>query len=58
MKKDIGVNQVLQDPLVLLERMEKEEMMERSDPGDFLANQGLEVYWDQKDLKDLLDLRV
>lgn len=39
-KKDTGVNQVLQDPLVPLEKMEKEEMMERSDPEDFLVNQG------------------
>lgn len=54
-KRDTGVNQVPQDPLVLLERMEKGEMMERSDPGDFLVNQGPVVCWDQKDLKDLLD---
>lgn len=57
-RKDTGVNLVLQDPLVLLERMEKEEMMERSDPGDFLVNQGHVVCWDQKDLKDLPDLQV
>lgn len=58
MKKDTGVNQDLLGPLVLLERMEKEEMMERSDPGDFLVNQGHVVCWDLKDLKDLLDLQV
>lgn len=57
-KKDTGVSLVLLDPLVLQERTEKEEMMERSDPGDFLVNQGLVDCWDQKDLKDLLDLQV
>lgn len=57
-KKDTGVNPDLQDPLVLLERMEREEMMERSDPEDFLVNQGPVVCWDQKDLKELLGLQV
>lgn len=54
-KKDTEVNLAPMDLLVVLERMERGEMMERSDPGDFLVNQGLEVCWDQKDLRDLLD---
>lgn len=57
-KKDTEANLDLQDHLVLLERMEKGEMMERSDPGDFLVNRGPVVCWDQKDLRDLLDLLV
>lgn len=57
-KRDTGVNLDPQGPLVLQERTEREEMMERSDPGDFLVNQGRVVCWDQKDLKDLLDLQV
>lgn len=54
-KKDTEVNLAPLDLLVLLERMERGEMMERSDPGDFLVNQGPVVCWDQKDLRDLLD---
>lgn len=54
-KKDTEVNLVPLDLLVVLERMERGEMMERSDPGDFLVNQGPVVCWDQKDLRDLLD---
>jgi len=54
-KRDIEVNLALLDLLVPLERMERGEMMERSDPGDFLVNQGPVVCWDQKDLRDLLD---
>lgn len=57
-KKGTGVNPDLRGPLVLRERTEREEMMERSDPGDFLVNQGHVVCWDQRDLKDLLDLQV
>lgn len=54
-KKDTEVNLAPLDLLVLLERTERGEMMERSDPGDFLVNQGPVVCWDQKDLRDLLD---
>lgn len=54
-KKDTEVNLAPPDLLVLLERMERGEMMERSDPGDFLVNQDPAVCWDQKDLRDLLD---
>lgn len=54
-KKDTEVNPAPPDLLVLLERMERGEMMERSDPGDFLVNQGPAVCWDLKDLRDLLD---
>lgn len=54
-KKDTEVNLVLLDLPVVLERMEKGETMERSDPGDFLVNQGPAVCWDLKDLRELLD---
>lgn len=54
-RKDTGVKMVPLDLLVVLERMEKGEMMERSDPGDFLVNPGPVVCWDQKDLRELLD---
>lgn len=53
-KKDIEVNLAPLDLLVLPERMERGEMMERSDPGDFLVNQDPVVCWDPKDLRDLL----
>lgn len=54
-KRDTEVNLALLDLLALLEKMEKGEMMERSDPGDFLVNQGPVVCWDQRDLRDLPD---
>lgn len=54
-KRDIGVNLGPLDLLVPLERMEKEEMMERSDPGDSLANPVLVACWDQRDLRVLPD---
>lgn len=54
-KKDTEASPVPPDLLVLQERMERGEMMERSDPGDFLVNQDHAVCWDQKDLRDLLD---
>lgn len=54
-KKDTEVNLARLDLLAVLERMEKGEMMERSDLGDFLVNQGPVVCWDQKDPRDLLD---
>lgn len=54
-KKDTEVNLDPLDLMVVLERMEKGEMMERSGPGDFLANQGPAVCSDQKDLRDPLD---
>lgn len=54
-KKDTEANLAPLDLLVLLERMERGEMMERSDLGDFLVNQGPAVCWDQKDLRDLPD---
>lgn len=54
-KRDTEVNLAPPDLLVLLERTERGEMMERSDPGDFLVNQGPAVCWDQKDLRDLPD---
>lgn len=57
-KKDTEVNLAPLGLLVLLERMERGEMMERLDPEDFLVNQGLVVCWDQKDLRDLPDLLV
>lgn len=57
-KKDTEVNQDPRDPRVLLERMERGERMERSGPGDSRVNQDPVVCWDQKDLKDPLDLQV
>lgn len=54
-KKDTEANPDPPDLLALLERMERGEMMERLDPGDFLVNQGPAVCWDQKDLRDLPD---
>lgn len=54
-KKDTEVNPDPLDRPVVLERMERGEMMERSDPGDFLVNQGPVVCSDRKDLRDLLD---
>lgn len=54
-KKDTEVNLAQLDLLVLMERMERGEMMERSDPGDFLVNQGHEGCSDQRDLRDLPD---
>lgn len=54
-KKDTEVSLDLLDLLVDLERTERGEMMERSDPGDFPVNQGPAVCWDPKDLRDLLD---
>lgn len=48
-KRDTEVNPDPTDLLELLARMERGEMMESSDPGDFLANQGLAVCWDPKD---------
>lgn len=54
-KRDTEVNLALLDLLALLEKMEKGEMMERSDPEDFLVNQGPVVCWDQRDLRDLPD---
>lgn len=54
-KRATEVNPGHLDLLALLERMERGEMMERSDPGDFLVNQGPVVCWDQKDLRDLPD---
>lgn len=53
-KRDTEVNLAPLDLLAALGRMERGEMMERSDPGDFLVNQGPVVCWDQKDLRDLL----
>lgn len=50
-KRDTEVNLDPMDLLEGLERMERGEMMERSDPGDFLVNQGPAVCWDQKDLR-------
>lgn len=54
-KKDTEVNLAPPDLLVLLGKMERGETTERSDPGDFLVNQGPVVCWDQKDLRDRPD---
>lgn len=54
-KKDTEANPDPLDLPVPLARTERGEMMERSDQGDFLANQGPAVCWDQKDLRDLQD---
>lgn len=57
-RKDIEVNLDLRDHQGHQERMEKEEMMERSDLGDFQVNLDPVVCWDLKDLQDPLDLLV
>lgn len=46
------------DPPELQARMERGEMMERSDPEVFLVNRDPVDCWDLKDLRDLQDLLV